>query len=184
MRRCLPILFGLLHSTGLRIREALNLNVENVDLKRNSLFVRKGKFGKDRQVAIHSSVARMVAEWLETRKRITSAADSGPLFVNGGGLALKYVTVRKRFHNLVVELGIGADEPRTPRLHDFRHTYASERLERWRTAGDDVNAKLPILATAMGHVNVQATSRYLHATGEGLRRAGDLFRARALERNQ
>jgi integrase/recombinase XerD len=50
---------------------------------------------------------------------------------------------------------------RLPRVHDFRHTFAVEALLRWYRAGADVNAKLPLLATYMGHVSIVSTEYYL-----------------------
>jgi integrase/recombinase XerD len=50
---------------------------------------------------------------------------------------------------------------RLPRVHDFRQTFAVEALLRWYRAGVDVNAKLPLLATYMGHVSIVSTEYYL-----------------------
>jgi len=50
---------------------------------------------------------------------------------------------------------------RLPRVHDFRHTFAIQALLRWYRAGVDVNAKLPLLATYMGHVSIVSTEYYL-----------------------
>jgi len=50
---CLHLLIGLLYTTGLRLSEALALNDADLDLNRARLLVRKGKFGKDRYVALH-----------------------------------------------------------------------------------------------------------------------------------
>jgi integrase len=47
------------------------------------------------------------------------------------------------------------------RVHDFRHTFALEALLRWYRAGADVQAKLPLLATYMGHVSIASTEYYL-----------------------
>jgi integrase/recombinase XerD len=50
---------------------------------------------------------------------------------------------------------------RVPRVHDFRHTFAIKALVRWYHAGADVQVKLPLLATYMGHVSVVSTAYYL-----------------------
>ena len=63
----------------------------------------------------------------------------------------------------------------SPRLHDLRHNYACRRLALWRQAGVDVNAMLPILATAMGHVNFFATQHYLHLDAVALQQAAARF---------
>src|SRR5207248_3334546 len=50
---------------------------------------------------------------------------------------------------------------RVPRVHDFRHAFAITALMRWYRAGVDVQARLPLLATYMGHVSIVSTAYYL-----------------------
>ena len=57
----------------------------------------------------------------------------------------------------------------------LRHNYACRRLALWREAGLDIEALLPVLATAMGHVNILATQRYLHIDAIGLLDASEKF---------
>jgi len=58
-------------------------------------------------------------------------------------------------------LKIRTETGRLPRVHDFRHTFALEALLRWYRSGADVQAKLPLLATYMGHVSIASTEYYL-----------------------
>ena len=51
---------------------------------------------------------------------------------------------------------------RLPRIHDFRHSFAVNALLRWYREGAEVEAKLPLLATYMGHASVVSTHYYLH----------------------
>lgn len=62
-----------------------------------------------------------------------------------------------------------------PRVHDLRHTYAVHALLRWYHAGVDVQAKLPILATAMGHVSIVSTAYYLPFLEPVAQAAGERF---------
>jgi site-specific recombinase XerD len=48
----------------------------------------------------------------------------------------------------------------------MRHTFAVHRLLAWYQDGEDVNARLPALATYMGHVKINSTQIYLQATAE------------------
>ena len=61
------------------------------------------------------------------------------------------------------------------RLHDFRHTFAAHCLLRWYQDGANLQAKLPVLATYLGHGNILATHVYLNATTELLREASQRF---------
>ena len=62
---------------------------------------------------------------------------------------------------LLRALQIRTETGRLPRVHDFRHTFALEALLRWYRSGADVQAKLPLLATYMGHVSIASTEYYL-----------------------
>jgi integrase/recombinase XerD len=62
---------------------------------------------------------------------------------------------------LLRALQIRTETGRLPRVHDFRHTFALEALLRWYRSGANVQAKLPLLATYMGHVSIASTEYYL-----------------------
>jgi integrase len=53
-----------------------------------------------------------------------------------------------------------------PRIHDYRHLFAVHTLRRWYQAGENLDAKLPLLATYLGHQHLSGTQRYLHLTTE------------------
>ena len=55
-----------------------------------------------------------------------------------------------------------------PRIHDLRHSFATNVLERWYQAGEDVQSKLPLLSTYMGHISIVSTHYYLSFV-EGIR---------------
>jgi integrase len=64
---------------------------------------------------------------------------------------------------------------RKARIHDLRHTFAVHRLLRWYEEGANVQSKLPLLSTFMGHSNIYSTQRYLTITGSLLNEANKLF---------
>jgi integrase len=97
------------------------------------------------------------------------------MFVDAHGVTLKRGQVYAAFRRLCRHCGIWGEPP--PRLHDLRHNYACRRLALWRETGRDVNAMLPILAAAMGHVNAFATQRYLHLDAAALQIAAARFQA-------
>ena len=170
---CLRFLIGLLYSTGLRISEALALNLGDVDLDQGTLFVRQGKFRKERLVPMDPSVVAAVNQWLQQRAAYAGDENSAPLFVAGWNKRLDRHQASHAFCHLCVRCGPHG-EP-SPRLHDLRHNYACRCLARWREAGEDVDALLPVLANAMGHVDFHATEVYLHIDAAALRRASAKF---------
>jgi integrase len=83
------------------------------------------------------------------------------------------------FRRLRGRAGIGAGADRPPRIHDLRHTFAVRTLLGWYQAGEDVEARLPVLSTYLGHRDPRSTYWYLSAAPELLALA-----ARQLERSQ
>ena len=158
--RALHMLIGLLYCTGLRIREALNLTLGDIDTQHSTLHVAKGKFSKQRLVPISSSTLAALDRYRSFRRRHAGTGSSSPLFIGAYNKALSYCQAYDGFQRLCLHCSL--DGTPLPRLHDLRHNYACRRLALWREEGKDVNAMLPVLATAMGHVNIFHTQIYLH----------------------
>lgn len=174
---CFAFLIGLLYSTGLRISEALALNLCDVDLPQSTLLVRRGKFCKERFVPLSPSTQAAVAAWLERRRPYASSAPDAPLLVVSRNKRLGRDQAEHTFRHLCEQCGLTGSPP--PRLHDLRHNYASECLARWRAKGADIAALLPVLATAMGHVHFGTTQVYLHTDAGALQEAAAKFDAHA-----
>lgn len=170
---CIRFLIGLLYSTGLRISEALALNLRDVNTENATLFVRRGKFRKERLVPVSPSTLEAMAAWLEHRIFYAGSEASAPLFIVKWNKRPSRDQVYRTFRRLCRQCGIDGDPP--PRLHDLRHNYACRRITLWREEGRDVNALLPVLANAMGHVNFFATQVYLHIDAGSLQQASVKF---------
>lgn len=166
-------LFGLLTVTGLRLGEARNLELPDVDLKTAVLTIRSGKFGKSRLIPIHSSTCRVLANYIERRDRLWAARPVSPyLFVSNRGNRLDNKNIHRTFYALSRQIGLrGQNDSRGPRLHDLRHRFAVMTLLRWYQAGEDAERRLPILSAYLGHVHVSDTFWYLSAWPELMREA-------------
>lgn len=80
---------------------------------------------------------------------------------------LSLPTVYWLYRELLLRCGIPhAGRGKGPRVHDLRHTMAVHSLLRWYREGADLDAKLPVLATYLGHQSLAGTQRYLHLTAE------------------
>ena len=166
-------LLGLLSVTGLRIGEAIRLDHGDLDVRRSLLVVRSTKFGKDRQVPLHPTTTAALDGYLQERDRHAPAADTAAVFVSIAGTRLRYCNVNWTFLKLVEHAGL---MPRSascrPRIHDLRHSFAVNTvLDGYRT-GLDVQARLPVLSTYLGHVHPANTYWYLSAAPELLALAG------------
>lgn len=170
-------LFGLLYTTGLRISEALALNVGDVDFQRRRLFVRKGKFGKQRWLPLSGSTSARLQAYLQKRLPGSHGGAEAPLFVSGGGKRLSKGAADNNFQCVVRACGLGPGGRTHPTPHSLRHSFACNCLMAWYRQGVDINARLPVLATYMGHADMRFTYRYLHATPELLGEADRRFRA-------
>ena len=168
-------LLGLLSVSGLRVSEALNLKREDADLRQGLLTIRATKFGKSRLVPLHASTSEVLTDYLARRDRLLHSCPSSYVFVSGRGQRLDSSDVRRTFYRLSRQVGLrGPTDSRGPRLHDFRHRFATNTLFQWYRAGEDVERQLPVLSTYLGHVHVSDTYWYLSAypqlLGEATRR--------------
>jgi len=154
-------LLGLLAVAGLRISEARNLRTEDVDLQEGVLTIQGTKFGKSRLVPIHSSTCTVLSDYASQRDRFLARRPEN-FFVSGRGTRLDGAEVRRTFYSLSRQIGLrGPSDSHGPRLHDFRHRFAVETLIHWYRSGQDVERRLPILSTYLGHVHVADTYWYL-----------------------
>jgi len=172
---CFYVLIGLLYVTGLRIAEALALNLGHVNIHKGTILVQKGKFAKDRYVVLEQSTCKIIQNYLHKRMKYESSGDNAPFFITPAGERLNYNRVDSTFRQMRAKCQIGSDSPQPPRLHDLRHSFAYNCLFNWYNEGVDVNARLPTLATAMGHVNIDATQIYLHVSSTLMRQAALRF---------
>jgi integrase/recombinase XerD len=170
-------LIGLLYATGIRIGEALNLTLGDIDLRRRLIEVREGKFKKSRYVPLSPSTASHIRTYLDRRRKAGfSTALTAYLFLNVIGTKHGHPGFVTAFLEILRELGIrGPKGERGPRIHDLRHTFAVNRLMAWYRNGVTLGAKLPLLSTYLGHSTVTGTEVYLHATAELLESAGRRF---------
>lgn len=120
-------LFALLISTGLRISEALSLNVS--DITEDGLIVRSSKFRKSRLVPLHETTREGLERYLMVR--LHAAPLSMELFVSKTGTALKHSTVNGVFLRLARSIGLRkAPGHRGPRIHDMRHNSENRIIPR------------------------------------------------------
>lgn len=165
-----PTLLGLLAVTGLRISEALDLTLGDVDLKDALLRVRKAKFQKPRLVPIADSTCLALKRFLVARaERGYATTPEAPLFPSRQtGRRMSYGAVCQAFRDIRRAAGLGRPSAGgcRPRIHDLRHTAATRRLHLWYREGANVQALLPVLVTYLGHASVRGTATYLTSTAE------------------
>jgi integrase/recombinase XerD len=172
-------LIGLLAATGLRVGEAIRLDRHDLDWAEGVLLVRQSKFGKSRQVPLQPSTLRALKRYGRRRDKLCAHPSGESFFVSLRGTRIIYECVQPTFRMLCDSAGVGAGAAHRPRAHDLRHTFAVRTLLGWYRDGLDVQARLPLLATYLGHREPRYTYHYLSAAPELLAHA-----ARLLEHDQ
>ena len=140
------LLFRLLAETGLRISEALQLDVDDLDLTPDDEHLHVlGKRGQRRTVLLDDpKLATLLRRYLkETQAR------HGPLFramKNGDGQPLRYQTIQARWASYCAKAGVECS------LHQLRHSHATSLVQ------DGVS--LATIRKRLGHKHIQTTLRY------------------------
>ena len=116
---------GLLASTGVRIGEALRLQVSDVrlDTPLPHLHIGEGKFRKSRLVPLHPTTVAKLTTYTHERERLHYAAFSDAFFVTESGRPLAYEACRETFATLLARAGIHPPaRGGRPGMHGLRHT--------------------------------------------------------------
>jgi integrase len=167
-------LIGLLKVCGVRVGEVLRLDRSDLDPENAVLVVRDSKFGKSREVPLHPSSLEALADYAALRDQHFPDPKTPSLLVSTAGKRLISQNVEYVFARLVRQAGL---EPRSdrcrPRLHDFRHSLAVNILLGWYRQGLEVESRLPLLSTFLGHTRPANTYWYLSAVPELLALAAE-----------
>ncbi len=157
-------MIALLHTTGMRCGELLRLTAGDYDAKEGTLLVRDSKFHKSRVLPLHHDMVNEIDRHLQLRRKLhLSMSPETPLIWNsrGGGRHYTPTGLQGNLKILLNQCNIRTAQGRLPRIHDFRHGFAVNALLRWYRTGSDVGARLPFLATYLGHVSIASTYYYL-----------------------
>ena len=140
-------LVDLLFSSGVRISEAVNLMIEDIDFRDRTIFIRNGKGGKDRITNFNPESEISLRKYLETRKgndqHVFCKTRSPYTGVTRESLEKEIRKIRDR----VPDIGVKA----TP--HTFRRTMA--------TTASDRGMPIEEIQTLLGHSNISTTMRYI-----------------------
>jgi integrase/recombinase XerD len=160
-------LIGLLSATGLRVGEAIRLNRVDIDWRVGQLTVAETKFNKTRLVPLHPTTVEALRAYDRRRDELCPRPVDPSFFVSTAGTRLRYDGVHWTWLKLVRLAGLEAlSESCRPRPHDLRHRFAVTTLVGWYHDGGDVQSRLPLLSTVLGHVHPGSTYWYLSAAPE------------------
>jgi tyrosine recombinase XerC len=154
-------MFSLLYSTGCRLSEMLQIDIDHIELEVGRILVH-GKGRRDRFVFLTREAGRLLELYLPLRYELLkstgiSNTNCRALFINKRGKRLTPQGVHYIFHTYVRMLGI--DKHVTP--HTFRHTFATHIL--------DNDAGIRVVQELLGHQNVSTTQIYSHVSTKRLK---------------
>ncbi|MDQ6946833.1 MAG: tyrosine-type recombinase/integrase [Actinomycetota bacterium] len=160
-------LIGLLAVTGMRPGEAVGLDRNDVDLNNGVVAIRAGKQKKQREVPLHATTISALRDYARLRDACPPEPSTPAFFVSARGRRMGREELNGTFTKLVCEVGLdGLGARARPRPHDLRHAFAVTSLLGWYRAGENVDRRMPLLSTWLGHVDPASTYWYLEAVPE------------------
>jgi integrase/recombinase XerD len=159
-----PVLFRVLYGAGLRISEALNLTLADVDPTAGTLKIRDSKNGAHRTIPITGRLTATLGAYVASAHPAPEPRDH-VFYSRAPGAPINQSTIYTRFRDYLADAGIphfvGGPHP-----HSLRHGFAVTNLRRWAAAGADLAVMLPYLACYMGHADLRGTQYYLRLTAD------------------
>ncbi|MDM5246436.1 tyrosine-type recombinase/integrase [Lysinibacillus sp. G4S2] len=145
----------LMSNTGLRINEAINLRLQDVDFENKILHVIQGKGGKNRDVPLNDELIKHLTFYKDRHRSRTKSLN---FFVTkSGGISQQYVN--QELKKAAKAAGIEKDVT----SHVLRHSFASQLVQ--------TDTHVAIISKLLGHADVRTTSIYMHADQEDLQQA-------------
>lgn len=146
------LMLSLLYSAGLRVSELVNMKVDDMNFNDNTGWVRRGKGGKDRLIAISSNLASELRDYLKERENKYIFSKEKPLTTRNIQKIIKGTKIRA-----------GINKKVTP--HTLRHSFATHLLEQ----GTDIR----VIQQMLGHSNLNTTQIYAHVSNEQIKKVAN-----------
>lgn len=155
----LPMLFRVLYCCGLRVSEAVNLQVKDVDLSNGVLSLLDAKFSKSRLVPVSPALLCQLRTY---SSEVCLSVDPNAVFFPNARKKKHHTSeIYAFFREILWQAGIShGGKGNGPRVHDFRHTFAVHCLCQWVRNRVDINAALPYLSAYLGHTGISGTQKY------------------------
>jgi integrase/recombinase XerD len=148
----------VIYSAGLRISEALALEIRDINFEEGFLHVRNGKGDKGRTIPVGSPAAHWLTRYLqEGRRKLLSCSCTELVFVNNSGQRMSRQLAAAAIRGYVSSAGL----PGWLSAHGLRHAMASHMLSS--------GAGLPYIQEQLGHTCLESTRIYLAVRSDDLK---------------
>ena len=151
------LLFTIIHCCGLRISEALHIKWKNINIENQYIEILKSKNYMNRIVVINQFICNKI---LSYQSLFANSSSEDFVFPNRYKKVIRRQTIENNFQKIIKNSNLNQNY--RYRIHDFRHTFAVNNLRKCFLNKEDINVKLPILMTYMGHQHISSTEYYLH----------------------
>jgi integrase/recombinase XerD len=153
LRALVLFLFG----SGSLIHEALDLVIDDLDLSRGIVTLRRAHSGRVRTIPIGPKLCGAL------KTHVRARPSNQRLFQDRNGGQIRRINLMRAFQRACLRSGICtlSGSRITPALHELRNTFAVQCLERWVQRGEDIHKVIPLLSGYLGHVEPRSTERYL-----------------------
>jgi site-specific recombinase XerD len=157
-------LFELMYSSGLRVSEAANLVITDIDFVNRMILVRQGKWGKDRVVPVSVVAIRFLRKYCGNRKKMDE-----PVFLGTSG-RMRGTSINKIFIQLLKKRGLYSSGLSA---HSIRHSVATHLLSH--------GADLRYVQELLGHESIETTSLYTNELYENMKKIYKTYHPRENE---
>lgn len=138
-------IISIIYSAGLRISEATNLKLSDIDFSRKTIFIRNGKNKKDRYTILANATITLLKQYITVYNPVNYL-----FYANDIWNRLSTDCIQKYFKKLVLEFGFDS----SIHIHTLRHCFATHLLEG--------GTSIFYIMNLLGHSNIQTTMVYLH----------------------
>ena len=138
-------IFTLIYSAGLRVSEAANLKLSDIDFERKQIFIRNGKNKKDRYTLLADETMRQIKNYLQIYNPIEYL-----FYGNDICNKISIDCIQRKFKTLINDNNI----IKNIHIHTLRHCFATHLLEN--------GTSIFYIMQLLGHSNIQTTMIYLH----------------------
>lgn len=152
--------FELIYSCGLRISEAISLDVNSYNEEKGELRV-VGKRGKERITFVGEIAKDALKHYLNNVRIQMASSKEKALFVNRYGARLTRQAMHKRFKKILDTLGLDGT------IHTLRHSFATHLIQN--------GADIRVVQEMMGHSDIKTTQIYTHLDTKDLLNTFDMF---------
>ena len=155
-----PVLFRLLYGCGLRISEALNLKIKNVDTQSGKVYIDVAKYDKQRVVMMSESLRNICHSY--KMKYLLCKDENTTFFQHKDGTIRSKSQISNFFKQILYKANIQYyGKGKGPYLHNLRHTFACHSFYQMHSNDIDMQVGISLLSIYLGHSSIKSTERYL-----------------------